>query len=150
MILLMRNQVGEFVPGHDYTAVNLDAALVKAIAARIASSKKMRLTDGFVAEIRYWDASPRCIASPDPETVEAIEEAPDQDDGWVLLDDGALGSFEEAKTDCTLMAIVAAESPSVAWVYRVGSEPVRTVDVPLAELAARLGAPLGDPIRNRP
>ena len=34
------------------------------------------------------------------------------------------------------------------WDYRVGSEPVRTVDVPLADLAARLGSPLGDPLRD--
>ena len=151
MILVMRNQVlNEFIPGHDYTVVRLDAALVETIAARIASSKKMRLTDGFMAEIRYWDASPQCVGSPDPETVESIEDELDQGDGWAILDDDALGSFEPAKADCTLMAIIASNEPAIAWAYRVGSEPIRTVDVPLDQLAARLGSPLGNPLRELP
>ena len=151
MILIMRNQVlNEFVPAHDYTVVKLDAALGETIAQRALASRAMRLTDGFLAEIRYWDASPQCIASPDPETFEAIEGELDRGNGWALLDDDSLGSFEEAKTDYTLMAIVAAESPSVAWTYRIGSEPIRTVDVPLADLAARLGLPLGNPLRDPP
>ena len=151
MILVMRNQVlNEFIPGHDYTVVNLDTALVKAIAARIAAGKTMHLTDGFMAEVRYWDASPECVGSLDPETVESIEEALDAGDGWAILDDDALGSFEEAKSDCTLMAIVASNEPAIAWAYRVGSEPIRTVDVPLAGLADRLGSPLGNPLRELP
>ena len=65
-----------------------------------------------------------------------------------MLDDGALGSFEAARADCAQMIVSAGVAPAVSWSYRVGSEPVRTIDVPLAGLAARLGSPLGDPLHE--
>jgi hypothetical protein len=150
MILIMRNTVSEFVPGHDWTAVRLDAAVIDAIRRRAIACAAVRLADGSLAELRYWDASPQCIGSPDPETAESVEEALDKGDGWAVLDDDALGSFEEAKADCTQMTISAGDSPSVSWAYRVGSEPARTFDVPLDALAARLGSPLGDPLHDVP
>jgi hypothetical protein len=147
MILLMRNYTNEFVPGCEHTAVRLDAAPVDTIARRAKAAIRAREDDGSLAEVRYWDASPWCIGSPDPETAEAIEEALGSD-GWAVLDDGALGSFEDADVDCTQMAISAGDAPSIAWSYRVGSEPIRTVDVPLKDLAARLGSPVGNPLRD--
>jgi hypothetical protein len=144
MILLMRNHVGEFVPGCDWTVVRLDAELVVAIARRAGQCLRMRVSDGSLAEARYWDASPECVGSPDPETAEPIEEALERGDGWAVLDDNAMGAFEVAKADCTQMAITPGDSPAVAWSYRVGSEPVRTFDVPLDELGRRLGSPLGN------
>jgi hypothetical protein len=89
MILLMRNHVSEFVPGCDYTAVRSDAELVVAIARRAGQCLRMRVSDGSLAEARYWDASPECVGSPDPETAEPIEEALERGDGWAVLDDNA-------------------------------------------------------------
>ena len=148
MILLMRNRLNEFVPGHDYTMVKLDAALIETIARRVTTSGTMRAADSSLAELRYWDASPQCVGALNPDTAESMEEALDRGNGWAILDDDALGSFEEAKADCTLMAITACESPSIAWAYRVGSEFVRTVDVPLGTLSRRLGKPLGNPLKS--
>ncbi len=150
MILLMRNHVDEFVPGCDYTAVNMDSALVETITQRAASCRLMRVRDSSLAELRYWDASPRCIGSLVPAMEATIEEALERGGGWAVMGDGAISSFSEARADCTHMVIVACDSPILAWSYRIGSEPIRTVDVPLADLVARLGSPLGDPLRELP
>ncbi len=150
MILLMKNHVNEFVPGCDYTVVSVDAALVEMIAKRAASCLAMRSADGSLAELRYWDASPQCVGLPDPETAEPIEDALEEGDGWAVLDDGALGEVELAHADCTLMVIVASDAPAIAWSYRVGSEPIRTIDVPLCELGRRLESPASNPLRVMP
>jgi hypothetical protein len=89
-------------------------------------------------------------SSNDANIQESIADELDRGDGWAILDDGDLGSSREAHADCTRMIIVAGESFSVAWSYRVGSEPIRTVDVPLADLAARLGSPLGNALMMIP
>jgi len=149
MILVMRNHMNEFVPGHDWTAVRLDAALIETVKGRAIACAAVRLADDSIAEIRYWDASARCVASPDPKTAEAVERALDKGDGWAVMEDGALGSFDAGETDCSQMAISAGDPPSVAWSYRVGSEPVRTVDVPLHALSRRLGHS-GRPLRDIP
>jgi len=150
MILLMRNHVNEFVPGCDYTAVKVDATLIEAITRRMETCRAILVADGSLAELRFWDASPQCTGSLDPETESVIEDELDRCGGWAVLDDSALGSFKGAHADCTHMVIVACDSPAVAWSYRIGSEPIRTVDVPLADLVARLGSPLGDPLRDLP
>ena len=150
MILLMRNTVNEFVPGCDYTAVKLDDALIDLVRRRAIACAAVRLADDSLAELRYWDASPQCIESLDPQVEESVEDALVQGDGWAILDDNALGSFEEAKADCAHMVIVVSGSPALAWSYRVGSEPVRTGDVPLSDLAVRLGSPLGNPLLDLP
>jgi hypothetical protein len=150
MILLMKNQVNEFVPGCDWTAVQVDRPLVEAIAARACLCRQWRKADGSLAELRFWDANPQCIESPDPETAEASEDALNGGDGWAVLDDNALGTFEAAHADCTQMTISLGEESSVSWACRVGSEPIRTVDVPLAELGRKLGSPLGDPLKDIP
>jgi hypothetical protein len=144
MILLMRNHVDEFFPGCDYTAVKLDAALLGTIRTRAMASSAVRWTDESLSELHYWDASPQCIGSLDADIQESIDAELDRGDGWTVLSDNALGSFKEAHTDCTRMIIVAGESFSVAWSYRVGSEPILTVAVPLADLASRLGSPTGN------
>ena len=150
MILLMRNHLNEFAPGHDWTAARLDAAAIDAVRRRAIAGQAVRLADGSIAELRYWDAAVQCVGSPDPETEESIEEALDHGDGWAVIDDGALGAFEPAKSDCTQMVIIVADAPALAWSYRVGSEPVRTVDVSLKELAKRIGPPLGDSMKDLP
>ena len=147
MILLMRNHVDEFVPGHDYTAVRLDATLAGLNARRAVACRASRLAEDSLAEARYWDASPICVGSPDPDMEGSIEQALHRGDGWAVLEDGALGAYEPARADCTQMVISVGESPSVAWSYRVGSEPVRTADVPLRDLFRRLGSPHGDPLK---
>ncbi len=146
----MRNLANEFVPGCDYTVVRLDIALVALVAKRAAACRDVRSADGSLAELLYWDASPECVGSPDPEKAESIEDALERGGGWTLLDDAGLGSFEPAKVDCTRMAVSAGDEPSVAWSCRVGSEPVRTIDVPLRGLGLRLGSPLGGPLRKKP
>ena len=146
MILVMRNEVDEFVPGHDWTVVRLDAALVGRIAARARACRAMREADLSLAEARYGDDAAECVASPDPDTEDSIERALERGDGWAVLEDDALGGYEEADADCAHMVVTAGDSPAVSWAYRVGSEPVRTAGVPLAGLAARLGSPLGDPL----
>jgi hypothetical protein len=144
MVLLMKNIVSEFVPGCDHTVVRLDEALAVLIARRVIASQAVRLADESVAELRYWDASPICVGSPDPKTEESIEEVLDSGDGWAVLEDDALGSFVPGETDCSRMVVSAGDPPSVAWSYRAGSEPVRTCDVPLDALSRRLGKPLGN------
>jgi hypothetical protein len=150
MILLMRNHVGEFVPGCDYTVVRLEPALIRGITRRVAAFLARDPVVGAVAEIRYWDINAECMSAPDPEKAEAIEDALDRGDGWAILNEAAVGPFDADAADCTQMVIVTSNAPAVAWSYRVGSEPVRTVDVPLAGLAARLGSPLGNPLRGLP
>jgi hypothetical protein len=146
MILLMRNHLNEFVPGCDCTAVRLDEATIDAIRRRAIAAAAVRLADGSAAEVRYWDASATCVGSPDPATEESVEGALGRGDGWAVIEDGALGAYGPAKADCTMMVIAAGDPPSVAWAYRVGSEAIRTVDVPLDALRRRLG-PLGDPLK---
>ena len=119
-------------------------------ARRAIACAAVRLADDSLAELRYWDASPECVASPDPETAESVEAALDMGGGWAILEDSSLGTFEPAKIDCTQMVILSGDSPSVSWSYRVGSEPVRTVDVPLVGLATKLGSPLGNPLLDLP
>ena len=150
MTLLMRNHVGEFVPGCDWTAVKVDRSLAELIAARACLCRQWRKADASLAELRFWDASPRCIGTPDPDAEEAIGDALTQGDGWAVLGDDSLGSHELASADCTLMVVSVGEEPGVSWAYRVGSEPVRTVAVPLAELGRQLGSPLGDPLKDIP
>ena len=140
MILLMRNTVNEFVPGCDYTVVRIDPALIESIAARKKQLIAMKMADASLAEVRFWDASPECIGSLDPEAPD-IEDALERGDGWAVVEDDALGSFDAASADSTQMVIVASDSPIVAWAYRVGSEPIRTIDVPLADLKRRLSSP---------
>lgn len=146
MILIMRNHVGEFVPGRDQTVVRLNAALIEAVAARVMMGRRLRELDTSLAELRYWDASPQCIESLDRDVEEAIEAALESSDGWTVLNDAALGSFEVTRADCTQMVVSAGDSPTLAWAYRVGSEPIRTFEVPLKDLAVRLGSPIGDPL----
>jgi len=149
-LILQNSCVNEFLPGCDFTVVNMDFALVAVIAKRVAVCQAMLDADRSLAELRYWDASPQCIGSLVPSMESAIEHDLDQGGGWAVLDEDSLGSFKEAHADCTHMVIVACDSPAVAWSYRIGSEPIRTVDVPLADLVARLGSPLGDPLRDLP
>ena len=150
MILVMKNMVNEFVPGCDYTAVKVDAAIVDLLRRRAIACAAVRMADGSLAELRYWDAGPQCIGALDPDVQESVEEDLNQVDGWAILDDDALGSFDAAHADCTQMVISAGASTSVSWSYRVGSEPVRTADVPLDGLRRRLGSPLGDPLATLP
>ena len=144
MILLMRNTTSEFVPGHDWTAVRMDAAIIDLIRRRATACLAVRWADESIAELRYWDVGAVCVASPDPDAAEAVEAALGRGGGWAAMEDGALGSFDEAKADCLQMVISSGAPPSVGWAYRVGSEPIRTCDVPLGELRRRLGRPLGD------
>lgn len=150
MILITRNHLNEFVPACDYTMVKLDAAVIDLVRRRAIACAAVRLADGSLAEVRYWDASPQCVGSLDPDIQESVEEALEQGDGWAVLDEDALGAFDAAHADCTQMTISAGDSPSVSWTYRVGSEPVRTFHVPLAGLADRLGSPLGNPLAGLP
>lgn len=149
MILVMRNLSNEFLPGHDWTAVRLDGETIGLAKRRAMAAAALRRADGSAAELRYWDASAWCVASPDPLTAEDVERALDDGDGWAVMGDGALGSFERGETDCCQMIVSAGDPPSVAWAYRVGSEPIRTVEVPLDAVSRRLG-PLGRPLRDIP
>ncbi len=146
MTLLLKNHLNEFVSGHDWTTVKLDAALVAEIARRAQRGMDLLAQDRSVSETRYWDASPQCIGSADPETEEDISNAIEEGDGWSIVEDNALGSPAYGDADCTRMVISTEGGPSVGWTYRVGSELIRTVDVPLGDLAAKLGSPLGDPL----
>ena len=87
----------------------------------------------------------------DLDAAEWIHEAIGKGDGWAILDDTILAALDaNAATacDCARMVICLDGGPSVAWVYRIGSQPVHTIDIPLAELAQRLGAPLSNPLRS--
>ena len=151
MILLMRNTVNEFVPGCDLTLVRVDAALVGIVAQRARQCARARQEDRSLAELRFWDQSPQCILMwLEAGAADAAGKALQTGDGWAVLGDDALGSFEAANVDCTQMAILASDSPALGCSYRVGSEPIRAFDVPLAELGRRLGSPLGDPLRAIP
>ena len=145
MILLMRNRAGEFVPGYDYTAVRVGKRLIEAIARRAAKCQKMLDDDCSLADASYWDSSPKCMRPQGADAAEGIELALDEGDGWAVLDDAVLDGLEAVACDCTLMTISLC-GIAVLWDYRVGSEPVQTVDVGLKELAGRLGHPLGDPL----
>ena len=94
--------------------------------------------------------SPKCIGPSDPDVEEAIEEALTQGDGWAVIDDDSLGPHEVASADCTQMVLSVGGTPAVSWTYRIGSEPARTVAVPLAELGRQVGSPLGDPLKDIP
>jgi hypothetical protein len=150
MMLVVRNHVGEFVPGCEHTVVRIDADVVNVIARRAAACRAMCAVDPSSAEVRFWDDRPVCVESPDPEREEHVEHALDRDDGWSVLEDELVGTFGAARIDVTQMVIGAGNPPTVAWAYRVGSEPVRTFDVPLPELGCRLGSPLGNPLLVRP
>lgn len=150
MTLLLKNHLNEFVPGHDYTVVGLDAALVTSIARRARQCLAGQSADGSLAECRYWDASSRCIAAPDPETEEIIADAIETGDGWSIVEDNVLGLPQYGDADCVRMVISLAGGLSVGWSFRIGSEPVRTADVPLVELGRQLGSPLGDPLGELP
>lgn len=146
MILLMRNHVGEFVPGCDYTAVRIDKCLVEAVARRAARCRAMLDDDPSLADAGYWDSRPRCMQPSGTDVIEDIEDALDEGDGWAVMDDAVLDGLEAVACDCMLMTISLGGGTSVLWDYRVGSEPVQTVDVGIKELAGRLGHPLGDPL----
>lgn len=147
--LLMRNHVSEFVPGCDYTAVKIDHRLVDTVARRAARCRAMLDDDGSLADISYWDSSPMCMQPTGGDAGEEIERALDEGDGWAILDDAALHDWEVTPCECTLMTISLC-GIAVLWEYRVGSEPVQTVNVGLKELAGRLGHPLGDPLAGIP
>ena len=148
MILIMRNHVGEFVPGCDHTVIPITHDWVVEVGRRARQCLRMQKSDILLAELRYWDASLECVKSLAPEMEEAIEEALDSSDGWAVLDERVLGPFDAAHADCTQMVILARDSLAIAWSYRVGSEPIRSFDVTLKDLAVRLGSPIGDPLGN--
>jgi len=149
MIMLMRNHVGDFEPGCDYTAVKLDAPLVEAIARRAMACRSMLADDPSLADASYWDPSPKGMRARD-DAAEAIERALDDGDGWALLDDSLMEGLEAVACDCTKMTISVGGGTAVLWDCRVGSAPVQTVDVGLNELAAKLGHPLGNPLAAIP
>ena len=77
MILVMRNEVDEFVPGHDWTVVRLDAALVGRIAARARACRAMREADPSLAEARYVVAVGSAPPAPTPAPPAAPATNPD-------------------------------------------------------------------------
>ena len=150
MILLMRNHVDEFVPGCGYTAVRIDRRLVETVARRAAACRAMLDGDPSLADASYWDTGPRCMQPRGADAADGIERTLDHGDGWAVVDDAVVDGLEAVACDCTLMTLCLGSGTTVLWDYRVGSEPVQTVDVPLDELGRRLGSPLGDPLTGTP
>jgi hypothetical protein len=143
MKLLLRNHSSdEFLPGCEYTLVDLDPELMALIARRAETCRRIHQEDGSLTAIRYWDARPVCINSTaeieqvvvgDEET--SLEDLMDEQGGWTVLADLNPPDGDIVETDCQRMVLlVEGDEVEFGWVFLVGDVEVRTDAVKLSAL----------------
>ena len=131
----------EFLPGCDYTVVDIDGALMDLIAARGETFRNLKARDSSLWQLRFWDWRPCCFNSFD--TLDAmVPTAADSDfvgwieksGGWVVVGDVMIPENVIICTDCQTMTIMAEGGDvEVRWVFNLkdSAEVIRTVGVNL-------------------
>ena len=147
MKLLIQNTcANEFLPGCEYTVVDVDAALMATVAARTRAFMRALADDRSLWQARWWDSRPVCFSAFDGLDGLArgcpFDQWIEDGGGWVLVGDLAVPDREIVATDCQAMTLTAAVAiVEVGWVYQVKETPevIRTAGVDLRLLGGMLG-----------
>lgn len=149
MKLIIQNSfTNEFLPGCEFTVVDIDKGLTGVITARGKAFRRLMVGDSSLWQARYWDWRPVCINS--FESLDAVvpaeggsffEEWIERNDGWVVVEDLAIPEAAVVRTDCQTMTIgVNGKEIEIGWVFNLKDSPdvIRTAAVNFSKLKARI------------
>ncbi len=149
MKLILQNHCdNEFLPGCEWTVVDLDPDLMGVIETRGKAFRQMKAKDDSLWQTRFWDWRPTCINA-----FEALDAVVPKDasmsfnewiedaDGWVLVDALVIPDKEIVSTDLRTMTIgVDGKDIEVGWVCNLkdGPDIIRTAVVNFSQLRERI------------